>query len=270
MLCFPNCKINIGLYVTRKRDDGYHDLDTVFYPLDKHDALEAVPAEARRLHMSGLPVAGNEQDNLVWKACELLKADYPDRVGTPDIYLYKAIPMGAGLGGGSADGAYMLQLLNELYTLGLDKAQLAKYALRLGSDCPFFIYNKPKYATGRGEIMTDIPIDLTAYSLQLVCPRVHVATGKAFAMLSPKPAPYDLHRLHELPVSAWRQHISNDFEEPVFRMHPQLAVIKEQLYAQGAVYASMSGSGSAIYGIFPKERQAVVDADTPADIFYLR
>ena len=165
MISFPNCKINLGLYITRKREDGYHDIETVFYPLPAeasakvgglNDVLEIVPANKTQLHMSGLPVAGDNNSNLVWKAYELLKEKYPNKINDLDIFLHKTIPMGAGLGGGSADGAFMLRLLNDYYQLGLNNAQLATYALQLGSDCPFFIYNTPQLAAGRGEKMTPI------------------------------------------------------------------------------------------------------------------
>ena len=270
MLCFPNCKINIGLFVTRRRDDGYHDIETVFYPVDKHDTLEIAPANETKLHISGLSIAGNNSDNLVWKAYQLLKNRFPGKIPPLDIYLHKAIPMGSGLGGGSADGAFMLRLLNDQYKLGLTIEELVSLALQLGSDCPFFIYNKPQFATGRGEIMSDIPIDLSRYSIQLVCPHVHVSTAKAFSLLTPKPAPYDLRRLNELPIEEWKAIISNDFEEPVFQLHPKLRAIKDQLYEQGALYAAMSGSGSAIYGIFPEKQMATIKSDVPVDIFYIQ
>jgi 4-diphosphocytidyl-2-C-methyl-D-erythritol kinase len=271
MLSFPNCKINLGLYITRKRDDGYHDLETVFYPVGKpvksvssdggiplHDVLEIVESTGTTLHMSGRVVTGNEADNLVWKAWQMLKHEYPDNIPPLDIYLHKVIPMGAGLGGGSADGAFMLSLLNDCFNLGLDKLRLAQYALRLGSDCPFFIYNTPQFASGRGEQMSALPVDLSAYSIQVICPKVHVSTAKAFSMITPRPAPYDLRNLHQLPLEKWRDHISNDFEAPVFSQHPELGEVKQQLYDQGAIYASMSGSGSAVYGIFPFGKMAEI------------
>jgi 4-diphosphocytidyl-2-C-methyl-D-erythritol kinase len=256
MVRFPNCKINLGLYITRKRDDGYHDLETVFFPVPVRDALEVVPAEVTRLHISGKAVAGNEDDNLVLKAYRLLKEQYGSKLPPLGIHLLKAIPMGAGMGGGSADGAFMLQLLNDHCNLKLSQEELAEYALKLGSDCPFFIYNKPQFAQGRGEQLQPVHIDLSAYSIQLICPDVHVSTAKAFSMITPKPAPFDLRRLSELPISEWKANISNDFEQPIFQQEPVLAEIKQQLYAGGAIYASMSGSGSTIYGIFEKGKKA--------------
>ncbi len=264
MITFPNCKINLGLSITRKRADGYHDLETIFYPLPGlKDALEMVPvAEGQTtLQMSGLAVAGGETDNLVWKAWQLLSEAYPDKMQPLHMYLCKAIPMGAGLGGGSADGAFALRMINDLCSLQLSDAQLADYALKLGSDCPFFIYNTPCYAIGRGEQLDPISIDLSNYSLQFICPGVHVSTAGAFSMIAPAPAPHDLREVMKMPVSMWREHLINDFERPVFGQHPQLAEIKEQLYKDGAVYASMSGSGSAVYGIFKKgERSAMLGA----------
>lgn len=261
MLQFPNCKINLGLYITSKRADGYHNLETVFYPVALHDALEIMPARETNLHLSGRAVAGDAKNNLVWKAYEMMKAKFPDNVQPLDIYLQKSLPMGAGLGGGSADGAFMLRLLNEFYKLGLEDIQLAEMALELGSDCPFFIYNTPQFAEGRGELLRPVEIDLSAYSLQLVCPDVHVSTAKAFSMITPRPAPFDLSTLAQLPIQDWKDNIANDFEQPIFAQVPALAEIKQQLYDGGAIYASMSGSGSTIYGIFPKGKQAVVSAD---------
>ncbi len=269
MLCFPNCKINLGLYITRRREDGYHDLETVFYPLSLHDAMEIVPATKTQLHMSGLTVAGNDHDNLVWKAYHLLHTSYPGKIPPLDIYLHKAIPMGAGLGGGSADGAYMLRLLNDYCNLGLTTKQLIAYALQLGSDCPFFIHNTPQFATGRGEVMNDILLNLSAYSIQLICPQVHVSTAKAFSMITPHPAAFDLRTLGSLPIEHWKDNISNDFETPVFTQYPALADIKQQFYDHGALYASMSGSGSSIFGIFPKTQKAEIKTDVAFKSIYM-
>ncbi len=277
MLCFPNCKINLGLYVTRKREDGYHDIETVFYPVvpavatdfGLYDVLEIVPADVASLHLSGLAVAGNNESNLVWKAYRLLQQHFPGIVPELSIFLHKVIPMGAGLGGGSANGAFMLRLLNDYCKLGLSDTGLAGFALQLGSDCPFFIYNTPQFAIGRGEQMTAAELDLSAYSIQLICPQVHVSTSTAFQMIKPQSAPFDLRLLHTLPVDKWRGTISNDFEAPVFQQHPVLAQIKEQLYDQGAIYASMSGSGSAIYGIFARSQRARITANVPFEVFYI-
>lgn len=267
MIGFPNCKINIGLYITNRREDGYHDLETVFYPITGiNDALELVNATGAdtQLHIAGQDIAGSVESNLVWKAYQIMKARFPEKVPALDIHLLKAIPMGAGMGGGSADGAYMLRLLNDFCRLELTSDVLADMALQLGSDCPFFIYNTPQFAHGRGEQMTALPqLDLSAYSIQLVCPQVHVSTRDAFGMITPRQPMFDLRRIQELPITEWKDTISNDFEAPVFMQHPALAAIKRQLYAQGAIYASMTGSGSALYGIFEKGKQASIQADVP-------
>lgn len=237
MLAFPNCKINLGLYITKRREDGYHDLETVFYPLKLKESLEIVPSKKTSLHVTGLPVAGKPENNLVWKAYKLLEDKFPGKLPSFDIYLHKVIPMGAGLGGGSANGAFMLQLLNDYCGLGLSKEQLCELALQLGSDCPFFIHNTPHFATGRGEKMSPVQIDLSNYSIQLICPEIHVSTAEAFKAITPDRAPFNLRNLHKLPVEEWREFIGNDFEAPVFKKHPELAIIKSELYEQGALYA---------------------------------
>jgi 4-diphosphocytidyl-2-C-methyl-D-erythritol kinase len=178
--------------------------------------------------------------------------------------------MGAGLGGGSADGAFMLLLFNEYCQLRLGKDDLFQLALQLGSDCPFFIYNSPQFATGRGEIMNPSLVDLSEYSIQLICSDLHISTGEAFKLIEADPAPFDLRNLHQLPIEEWKDFISNDFEGPVFKGHPQLAIIKSELYGQGAIYASMTGSGSAIYGIFPKGKKATLEVDTAFEDIYIQ
>jgi 4-diphosphocytidyl-2-C-methyl-D-erythritol kinase len=262
MILFPNCKINIGLQVVGRRSDGYHDLETVFYPVYKlYDALEILPWQANevtpehanpsvQLQVTGLPVQGKEEDNLCLKAYYLLKQDFPE---LPPIHLclHKAIPMGAGLGGGSADGAFTLLLLNRQFHLNLTTSQLLDYALQLGSDCPFFIVNKPAFAWGRGEMLETVPLNLTGYGLVLVHPGIHISTAQAFAGITPQPPANSLTDLITQPVETWKAVISNSFEETVFRNHPVLPQIKAKLYSTGAVYASMSGSGSALYGIYP-------------------
>jgi len=257
MLCFPNAKINIGLYVTARRPDGFHDLETVFYPVAPRDVLEIVPAKGKgNIFLSGKAIAGDSENNLAWKAYVLMRQQFPEQVPALDIYLHKHIPMGAGLGGGSSDGAFVLHLVNDFCRLHLGKEQLAAIALTLGSDCPFFIYNTPQYATGRGEKMRPVTLDLSGYAIQLVCPDIHVSTAAAFRMLQPGPATFDLSEIASLPVAGWKERIRNDFEQPVFEAHPELQAIKQQLYDSGAVYASMSGSGSSLYGIFPKGQKA--------------
>ncbi|OQP42869.1 4-(cytidine 5'-diphospho)-2-C-methyl-D-erythritol kinase [Niastella yeongjuensis] len=257
MIVFPNCKINLGLHVVRKREDGYHELETIFYPLPLKDALEVVRTEGKgqkaEIHLSGLPVQGRNEDNLCIKAYNLLKKDHPELAGV-DLYLHKAIPMGAGLGGGSADGAFTLLALNDKFQLNISREKLLDYSLQLGSDCPFFIVNKTSYATGRGELLQSITLDLSAYSFLVVHPGVHINTGWAFSQLSPAPSPQSLTELIQQPVSSWRNTLTNDFEAPVCNYHPDLQAIKDALYDGGALYASMTGSGSCFYGIFPKDQ----------------
>ena len=277
MVVFPNCKINLGLHITRKRNDGYHDLETVFYPLPLYDVLEIQKSEVGsrkseaasgdvHFHMSGLVVNGRPEDNLCIKAYDLLKKDFP-QLSAIELYLHKAIPMGAGLGGGSSDGAFTLQLLNEKFQLNLLREQLLDYALRLGSDCPFFIINKPCFATGRGELLQAVQVDLSPYSFILVHPGVHISTGWAFSQLTPAPSPLPLPEIIQQPVTTWSLALSNDFEAPVFRHHPALKAIKEKLYEAGAVYASMTGSGSCFYGIFPKGQWPEIDWPATYKIF---
>jgi len=253
MIIFPNCKINLGLHILRRRPDGFHDLETVFYPLPLTDALEVLSDDKLQFASSGIPVPGNEQDNLCLKAWHLLKADFPD-LPPVKIHLHKHIPIGAGLGGGSADAAFMLQMLNNKFRLGISEEQLIAYAARLGSDCAFFIRNKPCYATSRGEVLTPLELDLSRYSWLLVYPGIHVNTGWAFGQITARVPEQQLQQNILQPVEAWKELISNDFEAPVFSAHPVLGEIKEQLYKAGALYATMSGSGSAMVGIFPKNK----------------
>lgn len=254
MIVFPNCKINLGLRVLRKRSDGYHDLETVFYPLPFTDILEIIPAHQAPLSFttSGLSVTGSPGDNLCVKAYELVKKDFP-ALPAMQIHLHKAIPAGAGLGGGSADAAFMLQLLNKKAGLGLSQSQLLRYAAQLGSDCAFFILNTPCFATGRGEELAPISLDLSDWQFILVNPGIPVSTAQAFAGISPAVPATSIRDIIHQPVNTWKNELINDFETSVFRHYPAIASVKEELYRQGAVYASMSGSGSTVYGIFPKD-----------------
>jgi 4-diphosphocytidyl-2-C-methyl-D-erythritol kinase len=270
MLSFPNAKINIGLFVTEKRPDGYHNLETVFYPVPIKDVLEILPADEMEMKIHGLDIVGEQHNNLVWKAWTLLQQDYPEQVSPVSIHLLKHIPMGAGMGGGSADGAFMLRLLNDYFELGLNASALKDYALRLGSDCPFFIDNKPSFASGRGEVLSPISLDLSPYSLQVICPGLHISTATAFGQLVPKPASFDLRALSALPVSEWHKQVHNDFEPAIFAAHPLLEQIKAHLYSAGAVYASMSGTGSTIYGFFEKGIQADLSDFTGLRHYYFR
>lgn len=269
MLRFPNAKINIGLYITGKRNDGYHDLETVFYPVQLKDALEITgpPVPGITIELSGLPVAGARENNLVWKAWKLLERDFPERITPRAIFLHKAIPMGGGMGGGSSDGAFMLQMMNDYFDLNLETVQLEAYALQLGSDCPFFIRNKPAFASGRGEVLEPLALDLSGYDIRLICPEIHISTAMAFAGIQPAAAGFNLRELMSLPVTSWRDHIRNDFEAHVFTLFPVLQQIKQQLYDQGALYASMSGSGATMYGIFEKGSQPELQTGIPYHMF---
>jgi 4-diphosphocytidyl-2-C-methyl-D-erythritol kinase len=256
LILFPNCKINLGLSILRKREDGFHDLETVFYPIPLQDALEVIhhpsPLADIAFSASGLKVEGNTSDNSCIKAYQLLQKDFP-QLPPIKMHLHKTIPMGAGLGGGSADGAFALLLLNKKFNLGIEQEQLIRYALQLGSDCPFFIRNTPCYATGRGEVMEEIKLDLTPYQFVLVNPGIHVNTGWAFSQITPATDRQSLKNTIQLPVEEWKTQLVNDFEEPVSKHHPEITVIKQSFYQQGAVYASMTGSGSTVFGIFPKD-----------------
>jgi 4-diphosphocytidyl-2-C-methyl-D-erythritol kinase len=263
MIAFPHCKINLGLHITRKRPDGYHDLETIFYPLALRDALEAIRSESGKdvhFNSTGLPIAGDTSQNLCIKAYRLLQKDFPDLPGI-DMHLHKQIPMGAGLGGGSADGAFALQLLDRLFQLGLTEEQLAVYALQLGSDCPFFMHKTPCFGSGRGEVLEPIAIDLSAYVFLIVAPGIHVSTAEAFAAITPQQPAVSLKEIISLPPAAWKGKLLNDFEAPVIEKHPVIGQVKEALYDAGAVYASMTGSGSCLYGLFP--RHAAVPVPFP-------
>ena len=252
MIQFPNCKINLGLSILAKRADGYHELETVFYPIAVSDALEILPAANLTMTQSGIAVPGDPAQNLCLKAYHLLKKDFPT-LPAVQMYLHKNIPMGAGLGGGSSDGTAALMILNQQFTLGLNDQQLIAYASQLGSDCPFFVYNKACHATGRGEVLTPIQLDLSNYQFLLVHPGVHIATAWAFQQLNPHIKSESIQAIIEKPITDWKNYLINDFEAPVFKAEPKLSVIKDQLYQLGAIYASMSGSGSSLFGIFPKD-----------------
>ena len=263
MVTFPNCKINLGLHILGKREDGFHNLETIFYPVPFEDVLELIPNTNNKTAVeftgTGLTVDGSAADNLCIKAYHLLKKDFP-QLPAVKIHLHKAIPMGAGLGGGSADSSFMLKLLNERFHLNLSTSQLINYSLQLGSDCPFFIINKPCLATGRGELLEDVSVDLSMYKIVLINPGIHINTGWAFSQLadakesdSYKPSyPYtkSLKEIIQQPIETWKNDLKNDFEIPVFAAHPQIKEIKELLYQQGAKYAAISGSGSTVFGIF--------------------
>lgn len=261
MIAFPNAKINIGLNITSKRADGYHNLSSCFLPIDWKDALEIVPAEKFEFTSSGLHIPGNSSANLCAKAYELLKEKHD--IPPVKMHLHKVIPMGAGLGGGSADGAFALKLLNDQFDIGLTDKQLEAYAKTLGADCPFFIENKPKLVSGIGEVMEDISIDLSGHSIVVVFPGIHVSTKTAFSGITPKAPDYDIKTILQQSPKLWQDAIINDFEETVFTAHPEIERIKKQLIDLGVDYASMTGTGSAVFGLFEKG----IDLDVVQDKF---
>ncbi|GHT40502.1 4-diphosphocytidyl-2-C-methyl-D-erythritol kinase [Bacteroidia bacterium] len=255
MLTFPNAKINLGLNIVAKRPDGYHDIETVFYPIPLCDALEIVPARtAPTFTQTGILVDGDPANNLVMRACNLLKADFD--LPELDIYLQKNIPFGAGLGGGSADAAFMLKLLNDYAQLGLTASQLEDYARLLGADCPFFIQNKPVFAEGIGDVFSPVTVSLKGYYLWLIKPNIHVSTRDAYAEVKPHRPEVGIQEIIKTPVEAWRGRLVNDFEESVGAKFPEIRAIRQFLYAHGALYAAMSGSGSAVFGIFAEDPRA--------------
>jgi 4-diphosphocytidyl-2-C-methyl-D-erythritol kinase len=253
MITFPNAKINLGLNVVEKRTDGFHNICTVFYPVNLCDILEITESQNGRSNLfnSGLIVDGDTENNLCMKALQLIKSDF--EIPEVNIFLYKKIPFGAGLGGGSADAANVLMLLNKMFMLNISQAELMQYAAMLGSDCAFFIKNKPQFATGRGEIMNDINIDLSKYYFVLIKPNISISTVQAYADIVPRQPEICISEIISKPVEEWKSLLFNDFEKTVFTRFPQIKQIKETLYRKGAIYASMSGSGSSVYGIFDKK-----------------
>ena len=255
MIIYPISKINIGLQVTEKRPDGFHNLETIFYPIQIRDALEVVVADTFDFKITGLEIDGDPMQNLAVKAYELLKPDY--QLPSVQIHLHKNIPTGAGLGGGSSDAACMLTLLNEMFNLEIHQEKLMEYALSLGSDCPFFLHGKPVFATGRGEIMEDVDVDLKEYFLILVKPPVHISTAEAYQHIVPQRSRLSLKGLICFSVNKWKGNIQNQFERSIFEIYPEVREIKQTLYEQGASFALMSGSGSAVYGLFRSEKRGL-------------
>ena len=259
MITYPNAKINLGLNIVEKRPDGYHNLETIFYPINLQDALEVTQLDGEgeyTLTLSGTPIEGDPDQNLVVKTYRLLKKDFPDMPAI-DIHMYKHIPTGAGLGGGSADAAFMIKLLNEKFKLGLSIEKMEEYAATLGADCAFFIRNKPVFASGIGNIFEPIQLSLKGYYLVLVKPDIFVSTKDAFSLIQPMKPSQSLREIVRMPVETWRATMKNDFENSVFQKYPEIAAIKDKLYDMGAIYASMSGSGSSVYGIFREQVEFV-------------
>lgn len=262
MITFPNAKINLGLNIVEKRPDGYHNLETIFYPINLQDALEVTRRENNdkeyTLHISGSPLEGEPEDNLVVQAYKLLKKDYPGLLPV-DIHMYKHIPAGAGLGGGSSDAACMIKLLNDKFLLGLSTERMEEYAVKLGADCAFFIRNKPVFATGIGNLFEPVELSLKGYHIILIKPDIFVSTRDAFAEIKPVRPAVSLKEIVKQPMETWKHSMKNDFEDSVFKKFPEIAAIKDELYDLGAVYAAMSGSGSSVYGIFKAPIENVED-----------
>ncbi|CCZ81424.1 4-(cytidine 5'-diphospho)-2-C-methyl-D-erythritol kinase [Odoribacter laneus] len=254
MRIYPNAKINIGLSVTERRTDGYHNLETVFYPVGLRDVLELNREEGPKrvcyFENTGIAIDCPEDKNLVVRAYKLLASAYD--LPAVRINLFKTIPFGAGLGGGSSDAAYTLKALNEYFELRISEKGLENYASRLGSDCAFFIRNRPAFASGKGDVLEDMALELDEYEIVIVKPDCKVSTAEAYAGISPAKAVFNLRELNLLPLTAWRKQVKNDFETTVFAKYPAIRKVKEELYNRGALYASMTGSGAGVFGIFPK------------------
>ena len=251
MILYPNAKINIGLNIVEKRPDGYHNIETVFYPIGLSDVLSLERSETcsdYSFSSSGIALGGEPEDNLIVKAYRLLQSEY--EIPPIDISLIKQIPFGAGLGGGSSDAAFMLKALNELFELKISTRKLQKLASELGADCPVFIRNKAVFASGIGNVFTPVKLSLKHYFLLLVKPNIHVSTPEAYAAVVPAKPQNSLLEQIQAPVNEWKNTIKNDFEISVFDRYPQIGKIKDTMYDAGALYASMSGSGSSVYGIF--------------------
>jgi 4-diphosphocytidyl-2-C-methyl-D-erythritol kinase len=250
MIRFPNAKINLGLRILSARDDGYHNLESIMYPVKIQDALEIIrkPSAPFSFTISGLEMPGKTDEDLCVRAYRLMKKKF-DLPGVI-MHLHKVIPMGAGLGGGSSDAAFTFMMLNDLYRLGLDDDTLKDLALEIGSDCPYFIDNRPMLAAGRGDILTPLSLSLHPLHIQIIKPPIHINTAAAYSAINPGQAKKSLKELIQLPVTQWRYHIFNDFEEYAFKRFPVLDSIKNKLYDKGALYASLTGSGSALFGLF--------------------
>lgn len=261
MIVFPNIKINLGLNITEKRPDGYHNLETVFYPVNWQDALEIHTlrdaAEPYRLKMKGFQIDGDAESNLVIKAYRVLKERFA-QLPPVDVCLFKHVPTGAGLGGGSADAAFMIKALNEKYVLGMTEDEMCAVASQLGADCAFFVKNTPVFATGIGNEFHPINLSLKGYSIVLVKPDVSVSTKEAYSLVKPCKPEVAITEIIKLPIAEWKTLLKNDFEASVFPQYPTLAAIKDKLYELGAAYAAMSGSGSTLFGIF---KEPIADID---------
>jgi 4-diphosphocytidyl-2-C-methyl-D-erythritol kinase len=253
MIAFPNAKINLGLYVTGTRPDGFHDIETVLFPVAFRDVLEIMPSgeQPDEFQHSGLTIPGKVEENLCIRAYKLLKNEL--HIPTIRMHLHKVIPMGAGLGGGSSDAASTIKLLNNIFSLALSSSQMMQYAGKLGSDCAFFIENKPIFASGRGDQFETVVLNLEGYCIAIVIPPIHVSTADAYEKVTINKPVESIRAILKTSPGKWRDRLVNDFEDSVFHRHPEILQIKEKMYATGAVYASMSGSGSAVYGLFDQK-----------------
>lgn len=265
MLSFANAKINIGLFLTSKRADDYHNLQTVFYPVKIHDVVELVDATETQITIKGVTIPGETNDNICISAFKTLQADFD--LPHQHIVLLKNIPVGAGLGGGSADAAFLIKLVNKKFELNLTDAEMEDYARSLGADCAFFIKNNPAYAVAKGDEFEELHLALSKYYIVLVKPPVHVSTAAAYESVKLKQPATALKELIHLPVEVWKNHILNDFEPSVFEKYPEIAQIKSELYGAGAKFALMSGSGSSVFAIFDKEVK-LLDLEKENLVFY--
>lgn len=267
MIAFPNAKINIGLNVVSKREDGFRNIETIFYPVKLADALEIVDSDKTVFSATGIKIEGNPENNLVFKAYQLLHNDF--NLPPVKIHLHKIVPFGAGLGGGSADAAFALKMLNDYFKLELSQDKLEKYAAKIGADCPFFIQNKPTFAHGIGDQFVQINLDLSEFEIVIIKPAFSVSTPEAYRNIIPAKASFNLQEIGKLPIEEWRSLVKNDFENSVFPVYPQIELLKNKLYELGAFYASMSGSGSAVFGIF-RHLPTNLDKYLPKGIFIYR
>jgi 4-diphosphocytidyl-2-C-methyl-D-erythritol kinase len=249
MLLFPSAKINLGLFITEKRADNYHNINTVMYPVPFHDILEILPAQEFTFSQSGLQITGNTEDNLCVKAYERMKKAVK-KAFPVKIHLHKQIPMGAGLGGGSSDASHVLLGLNTLWDSGLSGQTLENLALEMGSDCPFFIQNKVRYCRSKGEFMEPIALQLKGYWLKILSPNLYSNTQEAYQSVTPRHSPKTTQKICLQSIDTWKEELKNDFEPQLFYKYPDLAKLKKQMYAEGAVFVSMTGSGTSLYGIY--------------------
>lgn len=256
MLDFPNAKVNLGLNITAKRPDGYHEIETCFLPVPWKDGLEIVEAPQFTFTCSGLNIPGDGSDNLCVKACKIIASSY--KIPPVHIHLHKIIPMGAGLGGGSADCAWTIRMLNEMFELGMSHEKMAEFAGKLGSDCPFFIWNKPLLAKGVGSFFEEISIDLSGCYIAFDYPNIHVSTAEAYGGVTPVIPIQSLKNTLKNPAD-WKNVLTNQFEDKILKNHPEIAIAKNRLYEKGAWYAAMSGSGSTVFGLFKEKPVGTFD-----------